>query len=416
MPKGVPLRRGERHLAVHVEDHPLEYARLRGDDPRRRVRRGNGRDLGSGHVRAPRGEADGGLTVTAPRRAARRRVDAGAGARSTAIRRTGSCCARTGGRGSGARYEPMLATASEALPHGRGLGVRAEVGRLPRDRHRLGWRGHAHEPQRERPDRSASATCHAPCGAASAAPDAVLDGEICALDERGRSRFSLLQEGAVNARPRRLRPPRARLRAARRAPARGAAEAARGAVCDETRGSVFVSPQFDDGEALLAAARDQELEGVVAKRLDSRYQAGRRATDWRKVKLRRTSGGRDRRVHERPGAAHGRVRRARRSAVQDAGGLRWVGNVGTGFSDSEIERLRGVLEPLERTESPIRRDAEDAARPPFGRRRGSSRGSWPRSSSRSGRTRAACGRPSTSGSVRTRLQRRCAASAHRCPR
>ena len=33
MPKGVPLRRGERHLAVHVEDHPLEYGDFEGTIP-----------------------------------------------------------------------------------------------------------------------------------------------------------------------------------------------------------------------------------------------------------------------------------------------------------------------------------------------------------------------------------------------
>ena len=42
---------------------------------------------------------------------------------------------------------------------------------------------------------------------------------------------------------------------------------------------VLVSPQFDDGQALLAAAREQELEGVVAKRVGSRYSpAGARRT------------------------------------------------------------------------------------------------------------------------------------------
>jgi bifunctional non-homologous end joining protein LigD len=39
--------------------------------------------------------------------------------------------------------------------------------------------------------------------------------------------------------------------------------------------------------------------------------------------------------------------------VHDAGELRWAGNVGTGFSDSEIERLQGLLQPLRRSDSPF---------------------------------------------------------------
>jgi bifunctional non-homologous end joining protein LigD len=182
------------------------------------------------------------------------------------------------------------------------------------------------------------------------AADVVLDGEICALDEHGRSRFSLLQEGAgtlalvlfdlleLDSVPLLDEPLRERRKQLE------------GLV--QRSGQVFVSPQFDDGEALLAAAREQELEGVVAKRIDSRYRPGRRSTDWHKVKLRQTQEvvvvGYTRGQGRRSGGFGALV-----VGVHAAGGLRWAGNVGTGFGDDEIERLLGLLRPLGRKEAPL---------------------------------------------------------------
>jgi bifunctional non-homologous end joining protein LigD len=114
----------------------------------------------------------------------------------------------------------------------------------------------------------------------------------------------------------------------------------------------LVSPHFDDGDALLAAAREQGLEGVVAKRLDSPYRPGRRSPEWQKLKLRQTQdvviAGYTRGQGRRTGGFGALV-----VGVHDAGVLRWAGNVGTGFSDSEIKRLRALLAPLERPDSPF---------------------------------------------------------------
>ena len=66
--------------------------------------------------------------------------------------------------------------------------------------------------------------------------------------------------------------------AAERAP-RAARAAARPAAA-----AVQLSGVFDDGEALLEAARAQRLEGVMAKRAGSRYAEGKRTRDWLKVK------------------------------------------------------------------------------------------------------------------------------------
>ena len=113
------------------------------------------------------------------------------------------------------------------------------------------------------------------------------------------------------------------------------------------------SEDFTDGAALLAAADEQGLEGVVAKRPESRYLEGRRTREWLKVKVHRAQ------EFVIAGYTRGAGRRAGTFgslalAVYDDGELRYVGNVGTGFDDGEIRRLLALLEPLHRSTSPFR--------------------------------------------------------------
>jgi bifunctional non-homologous end joining protein LigD len=348
VPKGIPLRRGERHLAVHVEDHPLEYADFEGIIPAGEYGAGTVEIWDSGTYELLEEKRNGGLTVELH------------GSRLEGVwtlvpasldgdPKNWLLLRKDAGDGTGRRYQPMLAVASDTLPTGEGWvyepkwdGFRAIVTVTGGDVAFTSRNGNDLT-QRFR-DLALAAS------GAIATSDAVLDGEICALDDEGRSRFSLLQEG-------------------RGTPALvlfDLLELESEPVADESlaerrkkleqivaRGpGVVVSPQFEDGQALLAAAREQHLEGVVAKRVDSPYRPGRRTADWHKLKLRRTQevviAGYTRGQGRRAGGFGALV-----VGVHDAGDLRWAGNVGTGFSDSEIERLLVRFKPLVRDASPF---------------------------------------------------------------
>jgi bifunctional non-homologous end joining protein LigD len=118
---------------------------------------------------------------------------------------------------------------------------------------------------------------------------------------------------------------------------------------------------LDDGAGLLAAARDQHLEGIVAKRVDSHYLPGKRSPSWVKVKVRNRQefviGGWQPGEGRRSGSVGSLL-----LGVHDSSGepertpgpeLRYAGKVGTGFSDAELVRLAGLLAELRVAEPPF---------------------------------------------------------------
>ena len=349
VPKGIPLRRGERHLAVHVEDHPLEYADFEGTIPAGEYGAGTVEIWDRGTYELVEEKKNGGLTV----RLRGERLDGEwtlVPAHLDGDPKNWLLLRHDGDREGTSRYWPMLSTATETLPTGEGWvfepkwdGYRAIVAVAGGETTFTSRRGNDLTQR--------FAECARKVAASLRSANAVLDGEIVALDDGGRSRFSGLQEGSgtlavvvfdlleVDGEPVVHLPLDERRRRLEEL------------VIPEA-GSVLVSPQFDDGAALLAAARAQGLEGVVAKRLDSTYQPGRRVAEWRKKKLR------DGQELVIVGYTAGQGRRtggfgALIVAVHEAGGLRWAGNVGTGFSDAEIDRLLKLLKPLRRKDSPL---------------------------------------------------------------
>ncbi|HXV35292.1 MAG TPA: DNA ligase D [Gaiellaceae bacterium] len=354
VPKGIPLEPGQRHLAVHVEDHPLDYAAFEGEIPAGQYGAGTVEIWDRGTYELVEEKPDGGLTV---RLAGERlqglwtlvpaNLDGNEKNWLLVRKQEGAAPAAVPRR----EYQPMLATLADAVP---------AAGDWLYEVKWDGYRALAYVTGGEVVLRSRRgndltgrfAEVARALARAVRTPDCVLDGEVCALDERGRSSFSVMQQGSgplvyyafdvleADGEPVVERP----LEERRELLAR---------LLDLRGGVVRLSEPFDDGKALYAAAREQGLEGLVAKKRGSRYQPGRRTREWLKVK-----------THQEQefvvaGYTRGKGRRAATLgslvlAVLEGGELRYVGNVGTGFTEDEIERLLGLLRPLERRESPFR--------------------------------------------------------------
>jgi bifunctional non-homologous end joining protein LigD len=120
------------------------------------------------------------------------------------------------------------------------------------------------------------------------------------------------------------------------------------------------SHHLGEGEALLRLTESRGLEGLVAKRLDSRYLPGRRSRAWLKVK------NVQRQELVVGGWLPGRGRREGTLGAllvgyhdEDHAGLRYAGRVGAGFTDEQLDDLARLLEPLHSSESPF-----DGRQPP----------------------------------------------------
>lgn len=195
--------------------------------------------------------------------------------------------------------------------------------------------------------------------------DAVIDGEIIAINKAGRPNFGVLQT---------------RMKLTKKAEVERAAETTpvhfmafdllelrgehltdhpwteRRALLESnvrTDAAIQVPPVFEgDAAAAVSTSRTLGLEGIMAKRKSSTYLPGKRSHSWVKLKHNLTQevviGG------WRPGSGS----RAHRvgsllMGVPDDDGLRYVGRVGSGFTDRDLDALMTKLGRMERATSPF---------------------------------------------------------------
>ena len=107
----------------------------------------------------------------------------------------------------------------------------------------------------------------------------------------------------------------------------------------------------EDGVALQAAAIASGFEGVVGKRKDSRYEAGKRSASWVKVKPTRSAD------FVIGGYTQGKGARAPLGALLvgywDKGKLRYASHVGSGFDERSLAQVKDRLEGLQRKTCPF---------------------------------------------------------------
>jgi bifunctional non-homologous end joining protein LigD len=350
VPKNLPETTSVNHLAVHTEDHPLEYATFEGNIPKGEY--GAGKviiwDSGTYDTEKFRDSGEKGeviVTLHGSRISGRYALIQTSGDQWLAHRMKDQQVFEFD------EIAPMLAT------HGSVTALKA--GQWAFEGKWDGYRllaeaDHGEMRLRSRSGRDVTEEYPQLHSLAADLADhhAVLDGEVVVLDKSGVPSFNEMQN--------RSRATRVEYRVFDllyldgRSLLRAKYQDRRKLLETLASGTNLAVPELlpGDGAQALEQSRKHGWEGVVAKRRDSSYQPGRRSASWIKDKHWNTQevviGG------WRPGEG-GRSSGigSLLMGIPGAGGLHFAGRVGTGFTERDLANLKETLEPLRTRESPF---------------------------------------------------------------
>jgi bifunctional non-homologous end joining protein LigD len=362
LPRGIPDHPDENRLAVHTEDHPLEYLDFEGEIPKGEYGAGTMEVWDAGTYEAEKFRKGEVIATFSGERLNGRYALFSTRGNDWLMHRMDPPADPT--------YEPMPDRLTPML---------ARSGKLPRDEQKWGFEvkwdgirtvafldhGHITLQGRNFTDFTPRYPEVRPLARELGARRVILDGEIVAFDAEGRPSFERLQTrmhlASDSAVKRRMRDTPVTYVAFDLLYLDGHSTFSltyeqRRELLEalELEGPAWRVPAYHRGEgkALLEATQKLGIEGIVAKRLDSTYDQGRRAGAWVKIKN----------VNEQDVVIGGWTRGeggrsstlgALAAGVYDDGKLTYVGKVGTGFTEGTLALLQRELEPLRTDSSPF---------------------------------------------------------------
>ena len=362
LPRGIPLHPDENRLAVHTEDHPLEYLEFEGDIPKGEYGAGKMFVWDSGTFEAEKFRENEVIATFHGER----------------MRGRYALFQTRGDDWMIHRMDPPPTEGYEPFPE-RLVPMLARTGSLPRDEERYGFEvkwdgirallyddhGHLRLQGRNFTDFTPRYPELRALGGELGARRVVLDGEVVALDEEGRPSFERLQTRMHLASDSAVR------RRMKDVPVTYVifdllyldghstmplAYEDRRELLErlELEGANWRTPAYHRGEgsALLDATAQLGVEGVVAKRLDCPYEPGRRSSGWIKVK---NVGTQDVVIGGWTPGEGGRASTlgALAVGVMDDDRLLYAGKVGTGFTEGTLASVQRELQARARDDSPF---------------------------------------------------------------
>jgi bifunctional non-homologous end joining protein LigD len=363
VPKGIPPDPKKNHLAVHVEDHPLEYFKFAGEIPKGEYGGGQVLIWDEGTYETVKWSDREVMIDLHGKRLQGRYVLFRTRGNDWMIHRMDPP-QDPERQPMPERVEPMMAKLGTRIPSPDSAwgfefkwdGIRALAyveGGIVRLVSRSGETVTPRYPE-----------VHA-IGRALGSREVILDGEVVALDEKGRPSFEEIQQRMGLTSESEVR------RKMKQVPVTYMIfdllwqdghsllttpyeERRRKLAQLKLSGDSWQTPPFEKGggQAMLEASAKAGLEGIMAKKLDSNYEPGRRSGVWVKIKNHNRQelviggwleGEGKRRGH--PGSLL--------VGFYDKDKFVYAGKVGTGFTDAMLDKLQAALKPLEQEKNPF---------------------------------------------------------------